>query len=156
MPKAKLTVNPGESTLSVERTFDAPRDKVFKAMTTKELVEKWWIGPNYDVKVAELDPREGGRWRFTQSKDGQSYDFFGVYHEISPERIVQTFEFTGLPERGHVSMEKLEMTEAGGKTTIHVTTTFFSVADRDGMVGSGMEDGMNQTYDALDAVLANL
>ena len=156
MGKAIVVAKPGESTIHIERTFDAPKDKVFAAMTQKDKLEKWWIGPGYDVKIAELDVRDGGKWRIVQSKDGQEFGFFGTYHEVSPERIIQTFEFTGLPERGHVSMEKMEMTEEDGKTTIHVTSTFFSVEDRDGMIQSGMEGGMNNSYDALDEVLQNM
>jgi uncharacterized protein YndB with AHSA1/START domain len=157
MSKSTLTVNPGESTLRVERLFNAPREKVFKAITTKELTEKWWLGPGYKVRIEEMDVREGGRWKFVQTdNDGNEFAFFGSYHEITaPERIIQTFEFSGLPERGHVSMEKMELEDMGdGTTMLKVVSTFFSVEDRDGMVQSGMEDGMNQTYDALDKVLA--
>ncbi len=157
MGKAIVTAKPGESTIHIERTFDAPKDKVFAAITQKDKLEKWWLGTGTEVEIAEHDPREGGRWRFVQkTDDGQEFAFFGSYHEVSPERIVQTFEFSGLPERGHVSMEKMEMTEENGKTTIHVVTTFFSVEDRDGMVQSGMEGGMNASYDALDEVLQNM
>jgi uncharacterized protein YndB with AHSA1/START domain len=157
--KAKVTANAGESVIHVEREFDAPRDKVFKAMTTRELVEKWWLGPGYSVRVEEFDMRDGGQWTFVQTdKDGNEFAFYGTIHEATaPERIIQTFEFSGLPERGHVSMEKMELTDLGnGKTRMNVTSTFFSVEDRDGMVQSGMEDGMQQTYDALDRVLAEL
>lgn len=158
MTKAKVTANPGESVIHIERMFDAPRDKVFKAMTTKEIVEKWWLGPGYSIQVKELDPRVGGRWHYVQTNDkGEEFNFFGTYHEVSPERVVQTFEFTPLPEPGHVSMEKAELHETeDGKTVLNVTSTFFSVADRDGMLQSGMEDGMNATYDALDKVLRDL
>lgn len=159
MSKATVTVNPGESTIHVERLFDAPREKVFKAMTTKELVEKWWLGPGYKVRVDEFDAREGGAWKFVQTADdGSEFAFYGTYHEVTaPERIVQTFEFSGLPERGHVSMEKMELHETeDGKTRMTVVSTFFSVEDRDGMVQSGMEDGMQNTYDALDKVLAEM
>jgi uncharacterized protein YndB with AHSA1/START domain len=157
MGQAKVTAEPGQATVIIERTFDAPRDKVFKAMTTKELVEKWWIGPGYDIRVEELDPRDGGTWKYVQSKDGQEISFFGSFHEVSPERVIQTFEFDGLGERGHVSMDKMELTETpDGKTAMHITSTFFSVADRDGMLQSGMEEGMNNTYDALEKVLKDI
>ena len=70
---------------------------------------------------------------------------------------IQTFEFDGLGERGHVAMEKLELTDAGnGTTKLQVTSTFFSVADRDGMLHSGMEEGMQQTYDRLEEVLKEM
>jgi uncharacterized protein YndB with AHSA1/START domain len=158
MNKATVTVTPGEPIIHIERTFDAPREKVFKAMTTKELVEKWWVGPGYTIRVEEQDVRDGGKWKYVQTKDGQEFAFYGVYHEVAaPERVVQTFEFSGLPERGHVSMDKMELHETkDGKTKMTVVSTYFSVADRDGMVQSGMEEGMQNTYDALDKVLAEL
>lgn len=157
--KATVTVNPGESTIHIERIFDAPREKVFKAMTTKELVEKWWTGPGYKVRLEEYEPREGGRWKIAHlAEDGSEFSFWGSFHEVTaPERVIQTFEFGGLPERGHVSLEKMELTELeGGKTKMTVVTSFFSVEDRDGMVQSGMEDGMQATYNALDEVLKTL
>ena len=157
MNKAKVTANPGESLVYIERTFDTTPEKFFKAVTTKELIEKWWTGPGYEVKVEEYDPREGGKSRFVQHKDGQEFAFFGVLHEVSPTRIIQTFEFDGLPERGHVIMEKMEITPIdGSKLTMKVTQAYFSVRDRDGMLQSGMEDGMNDTYAVLDEVLKEL
>jgi len=81
-----------------------------------------------------------------------------VYHEIAPaERVIQTFEFSGLPERGHVILERMEMQAAeGGKTKITTTQSFFSVQDRDGMLQSGMEEGMQNTYRVLDELLAEV
>jgi uncharacterized protein YndB with AHSA1/START domain len=155
--KAIVTANPGESTIHIERIFDAPRAKVFKAMTTKELMEKWYVGPGYDVDIQVYEPREGGAWKFEHSDGkGNKFAFCGVFHEIAQnERIVQTFEFLGMPERGHVSMEKMELQDTeDGKTKMTVTSAYFSVEDRDGMIQSGMEDGMQSTYDALDKVLA--
>lgn len=153
MGKAIVTAKPGESVIHIERTFDAPRDKVFAAMTQKEKVEKWWVGPGYQVRVEELDAREGGRWKYVQFKGDEQYEFWGVFHEVSPERTIQTFEFGGLPERGHVSMDKAELIEEDGKTKLFITSTYFSVADRDGMLQSGMEEGMNNTYDTLEQLL---
>jgi uncharacterized protein YndB with AHSA1/START domain len=159
MNKAIVTATPGEPIIHIERIFDAPREKVFQAMTTKELVEKWWVGPGYTIRVEEQDVRDGGKWKYVQTaKDGQEYAFYGVYHEVTaPERVIQTFEFSGLPERGHVSMDKMELHETeDGKTKMTVVSTYFSVADRDGMIQSGMEEGMQSTYTALDKVLAEL
>ncbi len=154
----KATVTPaGDQSIHIERIFDATPDKIFKAMTTKELVEKWWVGPGYDIKVEHLDARDGGSWKYVQSKDGQSFSFFGSFHEVSPTRVVQTFEFSGLPERGHVAIEKMELTEIeGGKTKMTVNSTYMTPADRDGMIASGMEDGLQNTYRQLDKVLAEM
>lgn len=157
MNKAKVTANPGESLIHIERVFDTTVEKFFKAVTTKELIEKWWTGPGYEVKVEEYELREGGKWRYVQRKGDEKYTFFGVLHEVSPTRIVQTFEFDGLPERGHVIMEKMELTPTDdGKVKMNVTQAYFSTQDRDGMLQSGMEEGMNETYSALDKVLQEL
>jgi uncharacterized protein YndB with AHSA1/START domain len=155
MNRAKVTAEPGQPTMVIERMFDAPRDKVFAAMTQKDKLERWWIGPGYTNRVEHLDVRDGGSWRFVQtSPDGAEFSFHGSFHMVSPEMTVQTFEFDGLAERGHVALQKIELIEVGnGKTKLVSTGTCLSVEDRDGMISSGMEEGMQQTYAMLDEVL---
>lgn len=127
-------------------------------MTRKDLVEKWWIGPGYDVRVEALEAHDGGSWKFVQTdKEGGEFSFHGVYHLISPELIIQTTEFDGLPEPGHVGMERVELHDLGnGKTKMVSTGTFMSVADRDALIQSGMEGGMQNTYNKLDEVLKEM
>jgi len=158
MKKAIVTAKPGEQTILIERVFDAPCHKVFAAMTQKQLVERWWIGPGYKVRVECLDARDGGSWKFVQtSEDGQEFVFHGVFHHVSPTCIIQTTEFDGLPEPGHVGLEKVDLLDLGNGTTKLVSFgTFMSVADRDGMVQSGMEAGMQQTFSKLDEVLQEM
>jgi uncharacterized protein YndB with AHSA1/START domain len=157
MNKAIVTAKPGEPTVLIERTFDAPRDKVFAAMTQKDKVAKWWVGPGYETHVEKLEAHDGGSWKFVQKgKDGQEFAFHGSYHKVSPEMTIQTFEFDGLPEPGHVSLEKMTLTEVDGKTHMRSENTFMSVADRDGMLASGMEEGMQNTYSQLDEVLKTM
>lgn len=158
MNRATVTATPGGQNIVIERIFNAPRDRVFAAMTQKDKVERWWIGPGYDVRVEQLDARNGGTWKYVQSsKEGHEFSFHGVYHYVSPELIIQTTEFDGLSEAGHVGLEKLELIDLGNGTTKMVSTgTFMSVADRDGMLQSGMEEGMQQTYAKLDEVLQEM
>jgi uncharacterized protein YndB with AHSA1/START domain len=158
MTKATVTAAKGESTIGIERIFDVSKDKLLKAMSDRKLIEEWWTGPGYNISVEEFNPEEGGKWRYVQrSEDGQEFTFYGVIHEFGPDRVVQTFEFSGLPERGHVILEKMQLTELeGGKTKLNVTQAFFSTDERDGMLASGMEDGMNQTYAKLEEVAQNL
>jgi uncharacterized protein YndB with AHSA1/START domain len=158
MSRATVTARPHEQILIIERDFDAPRQKVFKAMTTKKLVEKWWVGPGYDVRVETLDARSGGAWKFIQTdQSGQEFSFHGVYHLVSPELIIQTTEFDGLPEPGHVGMDKLELKDLGnGKTKLISTGSFSSVSDRDALIQSGMEAGMQSTFDKLDEILQTM
>lgn len=155
MGKATVTAEPDSQNVIIDRDFDAPLSKVFKAFTTKELVEKWWVGPGYTVRVEKMEAHDGGSWRFVQTdKDSQEFGFHGSYHAVSPELTIQTFEFEGMP--GHVSMDKMVLTEKDGKTHMHTESTFMSKADRDGMIQSGMEDGMQNTYNQLDEVLKQM
>src|SRR6476646_8552058 len=112
MTKATVTAPEGQSTVNIERVFEVAKDKLFKAMTDPKLIAEWWTGPDSEVTVEAYEPREGGTWRYVQhAPDGNDYAFYGVIHEFGPDRVVQTFEFSGLPERGHVIMEKMELTE---------------------------------------------
>jgi uncharacterized protein YndB with AHSA1/START domain len=157
MTKAIVTAPEGLSTISIERIFDVSKEKLFKAMSTPELIAQWWTKPGSTVTVEEFEPREGGKWRFVQHAGGQDFAFYGVIHEHNLDRVVQTFEFSGLPERGHVIMEKMQMTELeDGKTKLEVTQAFFSSEERDGMLQSGMEEGMNLTYAALEELARTL
>jgi uncharacterized protein YndB with AHSA1/START domain len=95
-------------------------------------------------------------WRyFHKDKDGTEYGFHGVIHEVlPPERIIDTFEYEGLPEKGHVALQTLRLQELpGGRTKLTVQAVFQSVVDRDGMIQSGAEEGMNESYERLDELL---
>ena len=108
-------------------------------------------------QVDTMEVKTGGRWRFVQHDgNGKEFAFHGVYHEVTPpERIIDTFEFEGLPEKGHVSLETLMLESlAGNRTKLTTIAVFQSVADRDGMAQSGMEKGVNESYDRLDELFA--
>jgi uncharacterized protein YndB with AHSA1/START domain len=95
----------------------------------------------------------GGQWRFVaRDADGSETAFRGVYREVTePERIVQTFEWEGMP--GHVSVETAEFEDLGERTRVVTRSLFHTTEERDGMLGSGMERGMNETYARLDELL---
>ena len=155
--KTLVTAEPGKQDLFITREFDAPRELVFRAHTDPELYQKW-VGPHgMTMTIEQWDCREGGSYKFTHERDGHKYAFFGVYHEIlDSQRIIGTFEFDGLPERGHVIMGKTTFEELpGGRSRLVHQSVFFSVEDRDGMVQSGMERGVNDGYEKLDALLAD-
>jgi len=157
MNKATLIAEPGSHEIIMTRVFNAPRELVFKVMTDPKHIPQWWGPRIYTTIVDKMDVKPGGVWRYIQkSKDGNEFAFHGVYHSIlAPERIVDTFEFEGMP--GHVLMETMTLEdEAGGKTKVTVSSVFQSVMDRDGMLQSGMADGSNESYDRLDEILATL
>ena len=88
-------------------------------------------------------------------EQGNEFGFHGVFHEISPERMIQTFEFEGLPESGHVILDTMKLESLpGNRTRISIQSVYQSVEDRDGMVQSGMEKGVNEGYERLDEILA--
>ena len=148
-------VEPGKQELFVIREFDAPRELVFKAFTDPKIIVKW-LGPkDLSCRIDKLIPGSGGYWRFIHTdKNGNEYGFHGVCHEeTAPERIIRTFEFEGLPEKGHVVLETAKFDELpGGRTKLIIHSVYQSVMDRDGMVQSGMERGTNDSYDRLDEI----
>ena len=154
-----ILAEPGKQEILITREFDAPRELVFKACTNPELIPEWWGQRNLSTQVDKMDVRPGGQWRFlNRDAQGNAYGFHGVYHEVlAPERIIDTFEFEGLPETGHVTLETMKLEPLpGGRTRLTVQSVFQSVADRDGMLQSGMEEGLNETYDRLAELLKKM
>ena len=157
MNKTAIRAESGKQEFFITREFDAPREMVFKAFTDPKLYVQW-LGPrNMKMTLKIFDPRPGGMWRYEHTDpQGNTYGFHGVNHEVSPpELLIDTFEFEGLPERGHVSLETARFEELpGGRTKLTLQSVFQSVADRDGMVESGMEKGITESFERLDDLLA--
>lgn len=149
---------PSDREIVVTRMFDAPREIVFEAHSSCEHVAKWWGPRRYELALCEMDFRPGGKYRFLhRGPDGtEEHGFRGEYREIvPPERIVWTFEWEGMP--GHVSVDTLTLEDlGGGKTKLTTHSLFDSKEDRDGMLQSGMEEGMRETWERLDEHLATL
>jgi len=154
MAKATITT-PGERDVRIERVFNAPRDRVWKAMTDPKLVAQWW-GRGNKLVVERLEVERGGHWRFVEHSDHGVHGFEGRFAEVTPpERVVQTFEWDGMP--GHVALETMTLEDLGdGRTRLVTTSLFLTAEDRDGMLQSGMEGGLNESYAALDRLLATL
>lgn len=154
--KTEIIAEPGKQELYIIREFDAPRDLLFKAHTDPEIYVKW-VGPkDLEMRIEKMESYNGGSYRFIHKRGEHEYAFSGVYHEVlAPERIIGTFEFEGLPERGHVIMGTSKFEELpGGRSKLVHQSVFQSVADRDGMIASGMERGVNDGYEKLDDLLA--
>jgi uncharacterized protein YndB with AHSA1/START domain len=152
-----LTVTlPSDREIVLTREFDFPRDLVFEAFTKPEHIAQWWGPRGTSVPLCEQDFRTGGKWRFvSRDADGNEAAFRGEIREIvPPERIVQTFEWEGLP--GHISVDTLHLEDLGGRTRMTVTSRFDSVQDRDGMLQSGMEKGAAESYERLSEYLQTL
>ena len=151
---AKVTT-PADREIRIERIFNAPRDMVWRACTDPELVAQWW-GRGNELVIERMEVVRGGHWRYVEhAPDGVS-GFEGRYREVTPpERVVQTFEWDGMP--GYVAVNTSTFEDLGdGRTKVVTTSLFHTAEERDGMLDSGMEQGLNQSYDALDRVLARL
>ena len=154
MSMPEIVVEPGKLEIVVTMTFNAPRELVFKAYIDPALIPQWW-GPRYlTTEIDRLDARTGGEWRFVQrDPDDNVYAFRGVFHDIStPDRIVQTFEYEGMP--GHVSLDTAVFEDLGGRTRVVTQSVFQTIEARDGMATSGMEIGVNEGYERMNELLA--
>ncbi len=154
----KVTAEPGKQDLFITREFEASRELVFEAFTDPELLIHW-LGPkDMTMKIDYYDARSGGSYRYVHTdKNGNAYAFSGVIHEITaPERAIQTFEFEGMPNKGHVSLDTaIFETLPGNRTRLTIHSLFRFITDRDGMIQSGMEKGLGQSFERLDTLLAS-
>jgi uncharacterized protein YndB with AHSA1/START domain len=150
-----------DTEMVITRKFDAPARLVFRAWTTPELVKRWWGFDTSQWLVCEIDFRVGGRWRFvTLEKDGKlEVGFHGEYREIeAPRRIVSTEVYEGLPggteEDGAVNT--LTLDEKDGVTTMTTHVKMRLKEHMDGMIQSGMESGMQISYNRMEDLIAEL
>jgi uncharacterized protein YndB with AHSA1/START domain len=139
----------------VERVFDAPRERVWRAFTDPTLVAQWW-GRGNELVIERMEVERGGHWRYVEHTPDGTQGFEGRYREVSPpERLVQTFEWDGMP--GYVAVSTVTFEDLGdGRTKVVTLDLFHTTEERDGMLSSGMEQGLNQSYAALDGLLATL
>jgi uncharacterized protein YndB with AHSA1/START domain len=158
---AKVTL-PADDQILITREFDAPRHLLYEALTTPELVKRWFHANRGVVKSAEIDLRVGGKWRYVTEADSiGEMGFRGEYRELEPDkRIVWTEFYEGVPdgvaEEDATTVNTATLTETGGRTTLTVLIQAPSKAVRDAIIDSGMEAGMQDAYDLLEEVASSL
>ena len=152
--QAQIVADPDVPLIRITREFDAPVEKVYRAHVDPELVAQWMGPDSTQTKILEWDARTGGSWRYVATEGDDEYGFYGSFHELRPnELIVQTFTFEGMPDG--VALEKLVLEDIGnGRTRLTATSLVDSFEGRDAFVSSGMEVGVNEGYQKLDALLA--
>jgi uncharacterized protein YndB with AHSA1/START domain len=159
--RAKVTL-PTDEQILIEREFDAPKRLVYKALTTPELVKRWFHANRGVVKSAEIDLRVGGKWRYVSEAGSMGeFGFHGEYRELVPnERIVWTEFFEGVPddvaEEDATTVNTAILTETDGRTTLTVLIQAPNKIARDAIIESGMEAGMQDAYDLLEEVARSL
>lgn len=146
----KITT-PSEREIRIERIFNVPRERLWKLFTDPALVAQWW-GRGNKVVVERMELQRGGHWRFVEHGPNGVHGFEGRYREVTPpQRVVQTFEWDGMP--GHVAVETMTLEDLGdGRTRLVTVSLFHTPEERDGMLHSGMEQGLSQSYAALERV----
>jgi uncharacterized protein YndB with AHSA1/START domain len=153
-PKLEIETPADEPVIVFRRFVKAPPELVFRAYTEPEFLKHWW-GPRFlEMTVCEVDLRVGGTYRFVhRAPDGQEFGFHGEYREIeAPHRLVNTFVFDGAPD--HEALDSAVFEAVGGGTMVSGRSVHDSVEARDMHVASGMEQGMNETYERLDEWVA--
>ena len=159
-PRTVKVTPTGDREIVITRVLDAPRRLVYEAMTKPEHLKRWLIGPpGWTMDVCENDMKVGGTFRHAWHEEGGgSLAMHGTYREIVPnEKIVRTETFDmGCPGQAGEQLATMRLTEAGGRTTVTIHVLFPSKEARDGMLQSGMEQGMNASYGLLEEVLRSL
>ena len=155
---AKLTL-PSDTQINITREFAAPKHLVYEAITTPELVKRWWNAKRGEVTTCEIDLREGGKWRYVmETPDGFEVAFHGEFREIVPnERLVSTEAYEGVPNPDdNATVNTVTLAEEAGRTTMNVLVQCPSAEVRNAIIESGMEAGMQDAYDLLEEVAVSL
>jgi uncharacterized protein YndB with AHSA1/START domain len=156
---AQVTL-PADDQILITREFDAPRDLVYRAFTTPELVRRWWHAKRGDVTVCDIDLRVGGKWRYAMITHEGEHEvaFHGEYREIVPnERVVNTEVYEAAPDaENNATLNTASFAESDGRTTLTLLTDCPSRAVRDAIIDSGMEDGLQDALILLEETANSL
>ena len=151
---ARIEADPTLPIIRITRDFVATPAQLHRAHTDPELFARW-VGPrSLQTRIEEWDARTGGCWRYVTSREGVEFGFHGTFHEVRPDRIVQTFTFDGDPDG--VALETLRFEDLGdGRTRLHAQSLVDSFEGRDAWLRSGMESGINEGYDKLEELVTD-
>ncbi|MFL6046539.1 MAG: SRPBCC family protein [Propionibacteriaceae bacterium] len=150
-----IEADPNLPTIRIIRDFDAPPEKVFRAWIDPDLVVQW-LGPkSTEMRIDRWEARTGGNYRYVALQNGEEVAaFYGSFHEVRPsERLVQTFTWEGMPDG--VSLETMTFEDLGnGRTRTIGLSVVDNLEARNAIMASGMDLGVNEGYEKLDALLA--
>jgi uncharacterized protein YndB with AHSA1/START domain len=150
---AAISADPTVPIIHITRDFAAAPHQLLRAHVDPDLFVRW-VGPDgMSTRIVEWDARDGGCWHYIASRDGDEYEFRGCFHQITDDRVVQTFTWMGMPD--HVALETVRFEDLGdGRTRLHAQSLVDSFESRDAWLRSGMESGVNDGYAKLDTLLA--
>ena len=154
MAKLEVNVQKNSQNINMVVSINAPLEKVYQAYTDSQLITQWW-NQGQPFTVDYYVPGVGGKWRYVMAGPQGEIGFHGTFHAWEENKmLIQTFEYEGLPETGHVALERADFIRISEyETEIRIISTFQNVEDRDGMVASGMEKGFRESINALGRLL---
>jgi uncharacterized protein YndB with AHSA1/START domain len=153
-PTARIEADPTLPIIRITRDFAATPAQLHRAHTDPELFARWAGPRSLQTRIEEWDARTGGCWRYVASREGVEFGFHGTFHEVRPDRIVQTFTFDGEPDG--VALQTLRFEDLGdGRTRLHAQSLVDSFEGRDAWLRSGMESGVNEGYDRLEELVTD-
>jgi len=156
LPDLMIDAPANEAIVVATRTFKAPRALVWKVMTEAHHVARWWGVEGHRNEITAFDVRPGGKWRIVSHAPDNDYTFVGEFREVqAPEKFVWTFGMENM-FFGKTLLETHTFEEAGGVTHYKSVSNFDTIEDRDGMVASGMEQGMVHGFAVIDDILSDL
>jgi uncharacterized protein YndB with AHSA1/START domain len=149
---------PSDTEMLITRVFDAPAELIFTAWTTPELVKQWWGFETGEWLVCDVDLRVGGTWRWVVKERDMEVGFHGEYREIDrPHRLVSTEAYEGAPDpEGSASLNIMTLDEVDGVTTMTTLVQYPSQEIRDAVLESGMESGLQVSYDRLEELVRGM
>ena len=153
-PEARIEADPDIPIIRITRDFAATPAQLLRAHTDPELFARW-IGPgDLATEIVTWDCRDGGEWHWVSRRDGEEHGFRGCFHQVTDDRIVQTFTWLGQPDG--VALETVRFEDLGdGTSRLHAQSLVDTFEGRDAWLSSGMEEGVNDGYATLDALLAD-
>ena len=146
---------PSDREIAIERRVSASVESVFVAYTDPELVKRWLGGPEgWSLDVCEIDLRVGGRFRYEwRHANGEEMGMDGEYRAIEePTKLVTTELFDADWTEGE-TLVTTHFREDERGTTISTTIRYSSKAARDGALETGMTEGMEASFQALERTL---
>jgi uncharacterized protein YndB with AHSA1/START domain len=149
-----IEADPKLPVIRMTRDFAATPGQLFRAHTDPALFARFARPSARSTRIEHWDAQTGGSWRYVSVHDGTEYGFHGCFHEVRPDRIVQTFTFDGDPDG--VALETLWFEDLGdGRTRLRTQSLVDSFDSRDAWLRSGMEVGVDEGYAKLDRMLAD-
>ena len=154
MTQATIEADPKLPVIWITRDFSATPEQLFRAHTDPTLFAKW-VGPDSTTtRIQHWDANTGGSWRYVSEHDGKQYGFHGCFHEVRPDRIVQTFTYDDEPDAVALETMWFESLD-GGRTRLRVRSLLDSFEARDAMLRSGMDVGVDDGFAKLERMIAD-